>query len=183
MAKDKLDDADKALFRQAVADARPLPQDKIKPARPRRAPIPLSRLRDEQAVLRESLSDPVDLEDIQTGEEMIYSREGIQTALLRKLRRGQIRIDAELDLHRLTRDKARTAITQFLAASVTNGKRCIRIIHGKGLGSFNKQPVLKGLVNHWLQQHNAVLAFCSARPNDGGTGALYVLLRKQHASS
>lgn len=180
MAKDKLDDADKALFRQAVADARPLPQDKIKPARPRSAPVPRSRLRDEQAIMRSLLSDPVDLEDIQTGEEMIYSRDGIQASLLRKLRRGQIRVDAELDLHRLTRDKARAAITQFLAASLSQDKRCLRIIHGKGLGSFNKQPVLKGLVNHWLQQHNAVLAFCSARPNDGGTGALYVLLRRKN---
>ena len=180
MAKDKLDDADKALFRQAVAGARPLPQDKIKPPRIRSAPAPRSRQRDEATIMRSLLSDPVDLTEIQTGEEMIYARDGNQTSLLRKLRRGQIRIDAELDLHRLTRDQARAAIAQFLNGCVRHGKRCVRIIHGKGLGSFNKQPVLKGLVNHWLQQRNDVLAFCSARPNDGGTGALYVLLRRHN---
>lgn len=179
MAKDKIDDADKALFRQAVAGTRPLQQDKIKPPRQRVAPIPRSRLRDEAAIMQSLLSDPIDPADSQTGEEAVFARDGIQTSLIRKLRRGQIRIDAELDLHRLTRDQARNAIAQFLSDCLNHGKRCVRIIHGKGLGSVNKQPVLKGLVSHWLQQRNDVLAFCSARPNDGGSGALYVLLRRR----
>ncbi|MBI3560481.1 MAG: Smr/MutS family protein [Gammaproteobacteria bacterium] len=178
MAKKPLNDADRALFRQAVAGTRPLPQDRIKPSKRRVTPIPKQRQRDDHQVLHASLSDPLD-PDLQTGDELIFARDGVQPILLRKLRRGQLRIDAELDLHRLNREQARTAISGFLTECVALQQRCVRIIHGKGLSSFNKHPVLKGLVNHWLQQRDEVLGFCSARPNDGGTGALYVLLRRR----
>lgn len=178
MAKDKLTEEDRELFRQAVTGARPLRHDNIKTTRHRKKPIPRQRQRDEQLIMQTLLSDPVDLTDIQTGDEAIFTRSGVQASVMRKLRRGQLRIEAELDLHRMTREEARTALVNFLSACRHQHKRCVRIIHGKGLGSVNKQPVLKGLVVHWLQQRDDVLAFCSARPNDGGSGALYVLLRK-----
>lgn len=179
MAKDKITDEERALFRRAVAGARPLAHDKIKPPRQVPPPIPQQRRRDEQAIMQSLLSDPVDTADLICGEELAFARNGVAITLQRKLRRGELRIEAELDLHRMTRDAARTAIAEFLHACLHQHKRCVRIIHGKGHGSFNKQPVLKGLVNHWLQQRNEVLAFCSARPNDGGSGAVYVLLRRQ----
>lgn len=178
MSKDKLSEEDRALFREAVENVRPLRHDKIKITRQRRKPIPRQRQQDEQRIMQSLLSDPVDVADIQTGDEAIFSRSGVQASVMRKLRRGQVRIEAELDLHRMNREAARSALVQFLATCRQQQKRCVRIIHGKGLGSLNKQPVLKGLVNHWLQQRDDILAFCSARPNDGGSGALYVLLRK-----
>ena len=96
---------------------------------------------------------------------------------MRKLRRGQYAIEAQLDLHGNTVPEARERVSTFLRDMQTQGKRCVRIIHGKGKSSEGKLPVLKGKVNAWLQQWDQVLAFCSARPNDGGTGAIYVLLR------
>jgi DNA-nicking Smr family endonuclease len=101
----------------------------------------------------------------------------MQHNVLRKLRRGQFSISAELDLHGLRVEEARQALSHFLYHCRVNKKRCVRIIHGKGYRSANNQAVLKSKVNHWLRQHDDVLAFCSARAQDGGTGALYVLLR------
>lgn len=179
MSKEKLSEEERALFRKSVADARPLPQDKVKPYTPRSKPRPSQRLRDEQEIIQSLLlSDPLADEALLTGEEIIFVRDGVTPSLMRKLRRGQYRIEAELDLHGQTRVEARAALAHFLAACIQQQRRCVRIIHGKGHGSFNKQPILKTNVNHWLQQREEVLAFCSARPVDGGHGAVYVLLRR-----
>ena len=99
--------------------------------------------------------------------------------MLRKLRRGQFQIGPALDLHGMTVATAREALTRFLHAARREGRSCVRIIHGKGNGSRHRGPVLKLKINHWLRQRDEVLAFCSARPVDGGTGAIYVLLRRQ----
>jgi len=114
----------------------------------------------------------------ETGEELLHVRPGLQQTVIRKLRRGQYAIEAELDLHGATVTQAREAVDEFLGAARERGKRCVRIIHGKGHSSVGKMPVLKGKVNSWLRQKDEVLAFCSARPNDGGTGAVYVLLKR-----
>ena len=98
--------------------------------------------------------------------------------MLRRLRRGEYAIRDELDLHGMTQDEARAALGAFLAEAVSQGQRCVRIIHGKGLGSGHRGPVLKSAVNRWLRRHGDVVAFSSARRNDGGTGALYVLLAR-----
>lgn len=176
--KPTLPGKDDELFRQTVGDVRPLQQDKISPYRNKPPARPVKRQEDEKQVIEEMMSDPLAIEELETGEELLFTRNGIQPATMRKLRRGQFSIEAELDLHRMTSTQARQAIAHFLPQMLKANKRCVRIIHGKGHGSFNKVPVLKSKVNHWLQQRDEVLAFCSARPIDGGTGAIYVLLKR-----
>ena len=102
----------------------------------------------------------------------------MQQAILRKLRRGQFQVGAALDLHGMTVATARDALAAFLQHARRDSLGCVRIIHGKGKRSHHRGPVLKQKINHWLRQRDEVLAFCSARPMDGGTGAIYVLLRK-----
>jgi DNA-nicking Smr family endonuclease len=165
-------------FREAVADARPLKQDRKEPHRARRRPVPEQRLRDERDVINSLLSDDYEPADMETGEELLFTRPGLQLGVMRKLRRGYFVVESELDLHGWTVPEAREAVNEFLRVATAAGKRCVRIIHGKGNSSAGKLPVLKGKVNAWLRQKNEVLAFCSCRPSDGGTGAVYVLLRR-----
>ena len=172
------DEEDLSLFREAVTGIRRLSHDKIGPHRRKLKPYPQQRHRDEHEALLESLRPPPPAADIEVGDELLFSRNGLQNSVMRKLRRGQYRIEAELDLHRLTANQAHKALVEFIFQSRRQQLRCIRIIHGKGLSSKDQRPVLKGRVNQWLQQWDDVLAFCSARQCDGGTGATYVLLRK-----
>lgn len=167
------------LFRRAVADVVPLPpSNRADVVRPRPKPIARQRLRDEQQVLVDALADPWDWEAaISTGEELVFSRPGVPTAALRKLRRGGWVIQGELDLHGHTGDEARIALAAFLNRCMKDDRRCVRIIHGKGHGSKNRLPVLKNKVRHWLTQREDVLAFCQARTVDGGAGAVIVLLK------
>jgi DNA-nicking Smr family endonuclease len=176
--KNKPDDDEIALFRNAVREVRPLRHDRHTPTRRRPAPIPKQTLREQELVREAMLSDEFDPADIETGEELIYARPGVQHALLRKLRRGHFSIAHELDLHGMTVAVARREVLNFILQCQSGSMQCVRIIHGKGHGSRNKQPVLKVKLNGWLQQIDAILAFCSARPVDGGTGAVYVLLKK-----
>lgn len=173
----KPDEGDRELFREAVKDVKPLPQDV--PAREtRRPPPPLARFTraDRFAVLQESLAaDTVDPE-VASGEELSFAREGIQNGVLRKLRRGQYLVQAEIDLHGLTVPEAKEAVRTFLAEALERQFRCVRIVHGKGLRSGHRGPVLKGAVSSVLRRIGPVLAYVSARQVDGGTGALYVLL-------
>lgn len=175
----KLSDEEKALFRAAVTDVVPLPQRNIAPYRNQVPPYPKKRLEDEEQVLNDMLSDALDPTELETGEELLYCRPGLQHSVLRKLRRGHYAVGAELDLHGMRVSEARQALGRFLQHALNQGIKTVRIIHGKGNGSLNKQPVLKGKVNHWLRQRIEVLAFCSARPVDGGTGAIYVLLKRK----
>jgi DNA-nicking Smr family endonuclease len=167
------------LFRRAVADVVPLPpSNRVARTHPRPKPIARQRLRDEQQVLVDALSDPWDWEAaLSTGEELVFSRPGVPAAALRKLRRGGWVIQGELDLHGHTGDEARVALAAFLNRCMKDDRRCVRIIHGKGHGSKNRLPVLKNKVRHWLTQREDVLAFCQARTVDGGAGAVIVLLR------
>ena len=116
--------------------------------------------------------------DVESGDELGYRRDGISESVLRRLRRGEYAIRDEIDLHGMTQDEARAALGAFLAEAMLHDRRCVRVIHGKGRGSGHRGPVLKSAVNRWLRRHAAVAAFCSARGNDGGTGALYVLLSR-----
>ncbi|MDH5180057.1 MAG: Smr/MutS family protein [Gammaproteobacteria bacterium] len=172
------DDEELELFRDEMASVRALSQNKVVPWRKSRSARPFKREEDEQNVLHDMLSDPLEPANIENGEELLFSRTGLRPTTLRKLRRGQFSIEAELDLHRMTADEARQSLAVFIRECTHGNKRCVRIIHGKGHGSFNKLPVLKHKLNHWLRQKDEVLAFCSARPNDGGTGAVYVLLKR-----
>lgn len=167
------------LFRRAVADVVPLPPaGRAEPSRPRPKPIARQRLRDERQVLVDALSDPWDWEAAaSTGDELFFVRPGVPSAALRKLRRGGWVVRGELDLHGLTGDEARVALAAFLNRCMIEDRRCVRVIHGKGLRSKNRLPVLKNKVRHWLTQRDDVLAFCQARAVDGGAGAVLVLLR------
>lgn len=167
------------LFRRAVADAIPLPPgNRAEPTRPHPRPIAHQRLHDERQVLLDALADPWDWDaSASTGDELSFARAGVSAAALRKLRRGGWVIKGELDLHGHTGDEARVALAAFLNHCMKADRRCVRIIHGKGLGSKNRLPVLKNKVRHWLMQRDDVLAFCQARAVDGGSGAVIVLLK------
>ena len=170
------DDAE--LFRRTVGDVKPLTHDMAEVEVPRPDPIPVQRLLDERAVLREMASGQFDGAEIETGDELVFHRPGVPHTLFRRLRRGQFAIEGELDLHGLTVAEAKNALVNFLGGARVAGWRCVRIVHGKGHGSHGRQPVLKGKVNNWLRRFDAALAFCSTRPVDGGTGAVYVLLKR-----
>jgi DNA-nicking Smr family endonuclease len=171
-----IDEEDRKLFRTALGGVRPLRQTRTAPARARAAARAMSRRADERRMLAESLELAADEIDIETGEELVYRRDGVPEATLRRLRRGHYTRRDDLDLHGMTQAEARLAILDFLADARRRDLRCVRIVHGKGLRSGHRGPVLKAAVNRWLRRHAAVRAFCSARPPDGGTGALYVLL-------
>lgn len=168
-----------SLFRASMRDVTPLahpPRVEHKRARPR--PVPAQRLRDDRETLSDSLSDHLPWEaGVESGDELLYARDGIGGSTLRKLRCGHWVIQDELDLHGLTAEEARGMLVEFLAAAVRRGARCVRIVHGKGLRSRNREPVLKRKVAGWLMQRDDVLAFCQAPRADGGSGAVLVLLK------
>lgn len=178
MAASKHGKDDAKLFRQYVDGARPVIQDRIAPHRARRPAVPEQSRRDDEIVMNTLLSHEYEPADIETGEELLYARPGVQQTVMRKLRRGQYAVEAELDLHGYTVAQARETLDAFLGANRALGKRCVRVVHGKGNSSEGKLPVLKGKVNAWLRRRDHVLAFCSAIPRDGGTGAVYVLLKR-----
>ncbi len=169
------------MLRATLADVTPLAKrNKADLARPRPRPIPGQRLRDAKAVLQDSLSDHIPWETgLETGEELSFLRNGISAETLRKLRRGHWVIQDELDLHGLTTPEARTLLIEFLNRCLRLGLRYVRIIHGKGLRSKNREPVLKQKVANWLMQRDEILAFCQARNIEGGSGAVVVLLKGQ----
>jgi DNA-nicking Smr family endonuclease len=175
----KPDEDDIQLFRSKVGGVKPVRDDRVQPHRRKPSPRPKFRDIDEAEVLRDLLSDQFDPVDMETGEELVFVRPGLQQRTLRKLRRGYFVVDAELDLHGLTVPLARQAVAGFLHDCKRRQVQCARIIHGKGRGSRHRAPVLKHKIGGWLQQRDEVLAYCSARHCDGGTGAVYVLLRRQ----
>lgn len=178
---------DLAAFRAAVADAKPLPaSNRVHLGSPLPPPRPLQHLANEQAALHESLHAPISLQDrLEGGDEPSYLRNGLALSVLRDLRRGRWIVQDEIDLHGLNRDEARLLLGHFIAESLHYGKRCVRIVHGKGLRSPQKTSILRQLVRGWLMQRTEVLAYCQAKPQDGGEGALITLLRadkKQRAT-
>jgi DNA-nicking Smr family endonuclease len=171
-------DEDRALFQDAVKDARPLDCERAHIEPPAPAPRPMQRERDEQAALNESLTQPFSIElRLEGGDEPHFLRAGLARSVLKDLRRGRWVVQDALDLHGATRVEAAELLRGFLDQSLTRGLRCVRVIHGKGLGSPGREPVLKHLVRSWLGRREEVLAFCQARPAEGGEGALIVLLR------
>lgn len=171
--------ADAELFRREVGDVAPIAAaTRAMHGRMPPPALPLQTRRDEQAVLNEAISDEFDPEVLlDTDESLYYCRPGISHEVVRKLRRGHWIVQAQLDLHGMRREEAREALAGFIRETVKRGLRCVRVIHGKGLGSVGKEPVLKGRVRAWLVQKAEVIAFCQARAHDGGAGAVLVLLQ------
>ncbi len=171
--------AEQNLFLTTVGNVVPLRQPSrvlLRPEQP--APIPVQQQLDDQRVLRESLSDEFDASTLlDVDDALSYRRSGIGTEVTRRLRKGEWSIQRELDLHGLRRDDAREALSAFIRDAHRQGLRCLRVVHGKGLGSPGRVPVLKSKVHSWLIQKNEVIAFVQARADEGGAGALVVLLK------
>lgn len=170
------DEDDGELFRQFVRDVKPLARSE--PLPDTRRPPPRARFTraDRLSILHESLEGDSADPELASGGELVFAREGIQPGVLRKLRRGHYRVQAEIDLHGLTVREAKEALRSFLGHCLERHYRCVRIIHGKGLRSGHRGPVLKAAVSSVLRRVGPVLAYVSARQVDGGTGAMYVLL-------
>ncbi len=166
-------------FRSMVGEVTPLAiKQRVEHDRPPHPPIPQKRIEDDQQVLIASVSDEFEIDTLlHTDAELSFRRPGIGPDVLRKLRRGEWVIQDHLDLHGARVDEARELLAGFLREALQRGFRCVRIVHGKGLGSKDKVPVLKGKARVWLAQRDEVIAFCQARPAEGGSGALVVLLR------
>ena len=170
---------DEALLREALKDVAPIADPgKATLRRQPPRPVPVQRLRDNEQVLQDSLSDQIPYEvGLETGDELVFLRDGLSSMVLRKLRRGHWVTQDQLDLHGLRSEEARQLLVAFLNEALTKGWRCVRIVHGKGLRSENREPVLKRKVGNWLAQRDEVLAFVQTRPEDGGSGAVVVLLK------
>ncbi len=174
----KVSEDDSLLFQQAIGPVRPLNSELADDERPRPAPRPLHSQRDEREVINELLVPPSSAIELETGDELTHRKEGVSLKILKRLRRGYYSVGDELDLHRLTADAAADCIRKFLAECRAEGIQCVRIIHGKGLRSSDGTPVLKRLTEQLLRQRGDILAFASAPPSQGGTGAVIVLMAK-----
>ncbi len=170
---------ERELFAITVGPVQPLrPTGRARHAHALPSPEPRQRQRDERAALRESLSDEFNVDTLlETDETLSFRRPEIGLDVVRKLRRGGWAIQAQIDLHGLRRDAARVHLNAFIREAAEHELRCVRVVHGKGLGSPGREPVLKSRVRSWLVQKNEVLAFVQARPAEGGAGALVVLLK------
>ncbi len=172
--KNPADPNDLAVFHAAMANVKPLKNSG------RRAPEAAPRKKPRRVAARAPAPEPVRIEDvtpIESGDLLEFARSGVQPNVLRRMRGGRVNIRATLDLHGLTGANAQAVLEQFITHCIRSGFRQVRIVHGKGRGIKGTPPVIKSIVNHWLREQRVVLAFCSAPPNDGGAGAVYVLLK------
>jgi DNA-nicking Smr family endonuclease len=178
LADEPVIDNDLQLFKTAVKNARPLeaePQFSEKTYPP---PIAKQFILDEKQALKDSLSDNFyPAHELESGEELLYLRTGQSPDVLSKLRRGFWVVQAQIDLHGLISDEAREYVAEFLSSCKKRNIRCVRIVHGKGLGSRNREPILKHKLRNWLMQKDEVIAYAQAKPEDGGSGAVIVLLK------
>jgi DNA-nicking Smr family endonuclease len=172
-----INDDDSRLFREAIGRVRLLDPVAAPPAAAQPVPRPRMLEADEAAVPGELLDMDFDPAVLEVGEELDYLRDGYPPKLLRQLKRGQFSVQDDLDLHQMNAAAAQSSIVIFLAEAKQHGLRCVRIVHGKGLRSKSTGPVLKGLADRMLRRRDDVVAFASARPSQGGTGAVIVLLK------
>jgi len=178
IAVEKRAEAERNLFMRAVGKVAPIAnQERVWSPPQRPSTRPLQQDLDNEAVMHESMSDDFDISTLLDADDQLsFRRPGIGTDITRKLRKGEWSLQGQIDLHGLRSDEARNAMGQFIRDAKRMGWRCVRVVHGKGLGSPGKEPVLKSKVQRWLVQKNEVLAFVQAKPSDGGGGALLVLM-------
>lgn len=168
---------DLELFLKAVDGAKPLKTDvRVPSERKKPKPRAVFSKADEAEALRESLLDDIDAIETGNVDTMRYNHPSVGKRTMRKLSRGRYAVQAEIDLHGMTVAEAKPRLSDFMQHAAATGKLCVRVVHGKGKGSGDRGPVLKHAVNRWLRSWNMVIAFCSTRQVDGGTGAIYVLL-------
>jgi DNA-nicking Smr family endonuclease len=176
---ERLAHADRSLFVRAAGAVQPVRAHRrvhLEPDQP--PPVAMQQQLDDQRVLHEAISDEFDAGTLlDVDDALSFRRPGIGTDVTRRLRKGDWSIQGEIDLHGLRREEAREALSAFVREAHRRGWRCVRVVHGKGLGSPGKTPVLKGKVQSWLTQKSEVLAFVQARRDEGGAGALVVLLK------
>ena len=175
--KPMTDDSDE--FRRAMSGTKPLrAEERVPQAKPKPKPRAKFSRADEEAVLAESLEDDIDSIEHGYGGALRFHRQHVGRRTMRKLTRGGYSVQAEIDLHGMTLAEAKPRLRDFINYSADQGHLCVRVVHGKGLGSGDRGPVLKNAVNSWLRKWDAVLAFVSTRQAHGGTGAVYVLLQR-----
>ena len=179
--EEALDPEDRALFRESVGDVQPLSSDRVVPDQPGPEPVARKRREESEQARLDLASGAADPEPAETGEEVFWCRQGIQHRVRRQLRSGQLPVEAAVDLHGLRVEEAREALGGFLRRALGHGHRCVRVVHGKGRRSPLGQGILRAKVQRWLARREEVLAFASCIPSDGGTGAVYVLLRRPRA--
>ncbi len=167
---------DRELFRGAIGPVRKLDAapDLRRETAPQPAPLPVQSEADERAVIRELLASDETASGATSGEALNFLQNGYPPRLLKQLRRGQFRIEDEIDLHHLRVTEAKQVLAEFFAAARNHRRRCLRIVHGKGRSG---EGILKSLVDGWLRQRSEVIGFVSARPAEGGTGAVLILLK------
>ncbi len=177
MAKDKPPENDTDLFHDMMAGVKPLNvEERIQPEKPNISPHRRTQTPEEQ--IDSDFVEFAHAVDVTPEESLFFARPGLQHRLLKQLKRGDIPVEASLDLHGQFIEEAGKSLTLFLDEAQSVGCRCVIVIHGKGTRSAAGRPVLKTQVNHWLQESPAVLAFSSTQPKHGGTGSVYVLLKK-----
>ncbi len=174
-----ISDEDRELFRSEIGSVRRMQAERVRQRAAQAAPIPRQRQRDEAAVMEELASAPIDFATVECGEELSWLRPGMRSRVLMRLRRGHWRVQDEIDLHQMNIKAASTSVRTFLDAARRDGLSCVKIIHGKGLRSGPDGPRLKQMTARLLTRTDSVVAFASAPPNDGGTGAVYVLLNNR----
>lgn len=172
------DEDDLDAFRRAVAGAKPLRIDTVEPLQSKSPPRARFRRKDERQVLVESLQADIDASNTNSGDALFFHHPSVTRKTMRRLARGDFSVQNEIDLHGLTSAESEAALREFILRELRYGHTCVRIIHGKGLRSDLDGPILKQKVDYWLRRWEPVLAFVSARQKDGGTGAIYVLLRE-----
>lgn len=178
--KPGLSNDERELFRKAVDDIRPL-KIKTRIIHKKSSPIKKPTFNEQEANLADLICDFADDEavaSVQSDEALYFHRSGVQHRVLVELQRGELRSEAELDLHGLNQEQAHQALHRFLMRAFEQRLRCVRIIHGKGARTLEHVPILKNKVNQWLRRYEFVLAFCSAKASEGGTGSVYVLLKR-----
>jgi len=178
------DPDDLAAFQAAVDGATPLrPIDRLSFEPPKPSTRPRQSELDEAAAISDSLYGALEIDDILAiGDADSFLRGGLPRSVLRDLRRGRWAIQNHIDLHGMNRHEAHEQVAIFLAESQSEGKRCLRIVHGRGHGSPGREGILRQLVKSWLARRKDVLAFCHAPPNDGGEGALWILLKTEKSA-
>jgi len=166
-----------SLFKDTLNGVKPLEQNRVAPYRAPKSTQALQRQADDRRVMQELLEESDELVSFHSGDELKFLRDGYPPRLIKRLRRGDFSVQDELDLHGLIASEAKQETHYFINQCAKDRISAVRIIHGKGLNSRDKKPVIKNLLIGWLKKNQHVVAACSTPSNDGGTGAVYVLLK------